>query len=189
VVGDEVDDQLDVVGVQFGNHLVEVGERAQARIDVAVVVDVVAAVGECGRVERAEPNRVDAERSEVADSGGDAGQVPDAVAVGIEEAARVDLVDHGLPPPVGVGRLHPTRPGPTRHDQPPGQLGTRLPLTGVRTASGEGRPGSSCPSTGTGGKRRRSQRSDATSAADRSLIRYERTHQRHEPRSRTYGGR
>ena len=37
-------------------------ERAQPRVDVAVVVDVVAAVGERRRVERAQPDRVDAER-------------------------------------------------------------------------------------------------------------------------------
>ena len=46
-------------GVQRGDHLVEVRERAQARVDVAVVVDVVAAVDQGRGVERAQPDRVD----------------------------------------------------------------------------------------------------------------------------------
>ena len=45
--------------VQRRDHLVEVVERAQARVDVAVVGDVVAAVGERGGIERAQPDRVD----------------------------------------------------------------------------------------------------------------------------------
>ena len=89
--------------VQRGDHLVEVGQRAEPRVDVAVVGDVVPAVGERGGVERAEPDRVDAERGEVRHPGGDAAQVADAVAVGVGEAARVDLVDDGLAPPRRVG--------------------------------------------------------------------------------------
>ena len=41
------------------DEFVEVGERSEARVDVAIVVDVVAAIGKCRRVERAEPDRVD----------------------------------------------------------------------------------------------------------------------------------
>ncbi len=86
----------------LGDHRVEVVERAEARVDVTVVGDVVAAVGEFGRVERAEPERVDAERGEVAEALGDALEVPESVAVGVGETARIDLVDDGLPPPVRV---------------------------------------------------------------------------------------
>ena len=39
---------------------VEVGERAQATVDIAVVGDVVAAVGQRGRIERVQPDGIDA---------------------------------------------------------------------------------------------------------------------------------
>ena len=103
VVRDDVGDQLDAGGVQRGGHLVEVLQGAELRVHVAVVVDVVAAVGERRGVERAEPDGVDPEFLQVRDLGGDALDVAQAVTVGIGEAARVDLVHGRLAPPVGVG--------------------------------------------------------------------------------------
>src|SRR5262249_30580977 len=81
----------------------EIGERAELRVDVTVVVHVVAAVRERGRVERAEPDRVDAERGQVRHPGDDSLEVAEAVTVGVGEAAGVYLVNHRLPPPVGAG--------------------------------------------------------------------------------------
>ncbi len=104
VVRDHVDDHPDAGGVQCLDHPVEVVERAELRVDVAVVVDVVAAVGQRGRVEGAEPDGLDTERRQVRHALGDAGQVADAVAVRVREGARVDLVDAGLAPPGLVGR-------------------------------------------------------------------------------------
>ena len=92
-----------------GEQRVEVGERAEERVDVAVVGDVVAGVGLRRHVERGEPDRVDAEFGEVVEVLGDTRQVADAVAVGVGERARVDLVDHGVPPP--VARFGDPRPG------------------------------------------------------------------------------
>ena len=85
-----------------GDQVVEVVQGAQLGRDVAVVVHVVAAVGQRRGVERAEPDGVHAQVGQVADPRGDAGQVADAVAVAVGEAARIDLVDRRLPPPVGV---------------------------------------------------------------------------------------
>ena len=86
-------------------------ERAEPGVDVAVVVHVVAAVGQRRGVERAQPYRVHPERSQVRDPRRDAAQVADAVTVGVGEAARVDLVDHRLAPPVGVGSPQHVPPG------------------------------------------------------------------------------
>ena len=104
VVGDDVRDQLDAGGVQGRGHLVEVRQRAQLGVHVAVVVHVVPAVGERRRVERAQPDGVDPQFLQVRDLGRDALDVAEAVAVGVGEAARVDLVDGGLAPPVGIGQ-------------------------------------------------------------------------------------
>ncbi|MGX1476134.1 UNVERIFIED_CONTAM: hypothetical protein RKD50_004942 [Streptomyces canus] len=102
VVGDEVDDHLQPEPVRFADHRVEVVERPEARVDVPVVGDVVAAVGELGGVEGAQPQGVGAEGDQVREALGDAPDVPEAITVGVGETAGIDLVDDGLPPPVGV---------------------------------------------------------------------------------------
>ena len=102
VVGDDVDDDLQPEPVRLGGHPVEVVERAQARVDIAVVGDVVAAVGEFGGIEGAQPYGVHTQRGEVGQALRDALQVTEPVAVGVGEAARVHLVDDGLAPPVRV---------------------------------------------------------------------------------------
>ncbi len=104
VVRHDVDDDLDPGGMQPRGHLVEVRERAQARVDIAVVVDVVAAVDQGRGVKRAQPDRIDPQRGQVRDARDDPPQVADPVPVGVGEAARIDLVDDGAAPPVGVCR-------------------------------------------------------------------------------------
>ena len=84
-------------------HHVEVGERAEERVDVAVVGDVVAGVLLRRALERAQPDGVDAEVGEVVEVRRDAGEVADAVARAVGEGARVDLVDHGGAPPLRGG--------------------------------------------------------------------------------------
>ena len=68
-----------------------------------VVGDVVAEIlhrrGEEGR----QPDGVDAEGGDIVQPRGDAREVADSVAVRVGEAARIDLVDHRAPPPVGAG--------------------------------------------------------------------------------------
>ena len=99
VVGDDVDDQLHVPGVQLADEPVDVGERAEHRVDALVVADVVAVVDLRRRVERRHPEHVGTERRDVVEPVDQPRQVADAVTVAVGEAARVDLVDdRGLPP-------------------------------------------------------------------------------------------
>jgi hypothetical protein len=79
---------------------VEVVERTEQRIDIAVVGDVVPGVGLGGDIERREPECIDLERSEIVQVLDDTAKVADAVTVGVGERARVDLVDHGIAPPI-----------------------------------------------------------------------------------------
>jgi len=79
--------------VRAGDQRVEVGERPEARVDVDVVGDVVAAVVPRRRVDGRQPQRVGAEVADVVEAGEDAPQVALAVAVGVLEGARIDLVD------------------------------------------------------------------------------------------------
>ena len=101
VVRDDVDDRADAELERLGDERLRLGERAERRVDGAVVGDVVAAVGQRRRVPGVEPDGVDAEVLEVAAGGADAGEVAGAVAVRVGEAAQVDLVDDGAAPPFG----------------------------------------------------------------------------------------
>ena len=99
VVDDQVHHQLHAAVVHAREQRVEVGERAEHRVDALVVADVVAVVVLRRGIDRREPEHVDAERREVVEPPGDAREIADAVAVGVGEAARIDLVDdRGLPP-------------------------------------------------------------------------------------------
>ena len=79
--------------VRLGDERVEVGERAELRVDADVVRDVVAVVGAGRGVERRQPDAVDAEIAQVGQARADPGQVAEPVAVGVGEAADVDLVE------------------------------------------------------------------------------------------------
>ncbi len=103
VVGHHVDDDLEAELVGPLDHGVGVGERAEERVDVAVVGDVVAGVRLRRGVEGREPQCVDAEVTQVVQARGDAGQVADAVAVAVGPRPRVDLVDHRVTPPGRIG--------------------------------------------------------------------------------------
>ena len=104
-------------------------ERPEQRIDAGVVGDVVAEVGHRRGEEGRQPDRVHAERAlaavvQVVEAGDDPRQVADAVAVGVLEAARVDLVDDGAPPPAGLADAQ-SRPSPASF--PPSAVATPGP--------------------------------------------------------------
>ena len=99
VVRDVVHDHRQAELVCAREERVEVRERAEARVDVGVVGDVVAEVAHRRAVERREPDRVDAEPREVLEPRRDAREVADPVGVGVGERARVDLVDDARLPP------------------------------------------------------------------------------------------
>jgi hypothetical protein len=99
VVRDHIDDHPEAELVRLVDEVLRLGERAEDRVDVAVVRHVVAGVGHRGRVPGAEPDRVDAEVGQVRQALPDTGQIADAVAVPVGEAAGIHLVDHGAAPP------------------------------------------------------------------------------------------
>ena len=105
VVRDDVDDHLDATCVGLVGEMVEVCEGAEPGVDVAIVADVVSAVSERGGIEGGQPDGVDSELGQIAQSAAQAGEVPDAVRVGVGEAAWIDLIHHRRAPPVGIDRL------------------------------------------------------------------------------------
>ncbi len=95
VIDHQVHHQLHTAFVHFGEQRVELGQRAEQRIDVAVVTDVVAVVGLRRTVDRRQPEHVNAERTQIVQTPDDAAQVTDAVTVRVGKATRIDLVDDG----------------------------------------------------------------------------------------------
>ncbi len=112
VVDHQVHDEPDAACVETGDQLVQLLQRAEGRVDVAVVADVVAVVVLRRGVQRGQPEHVDAQVAQVVQPLQDAAQVTDAVAVGVREAPRVDLVDDRSGPPRRV------LPGPAAHATP-----------------------------------------------------------------------
>ena len=110
VVDDQLGDDADAAPVRLVDEALEVVERAVARMDVLVVGDVVAVVAQRRRIERQQPEAVDAEVLQVVELLRQAREVADAVVVAVEEGADVRLVDDRVLVPerigsIGVGQL------------------------------------------------------------------------------------
>jgi hypothetical protein len=106
VVQDQVEDHADTAAAGRLDEQLEVLHRPERRVDGAVVGDVVADVAAGRDVDRREPEALDAQRPvravvEVVEPLDDPPQIADAVAVGVAEAAWIDVVDRPRPPPWG----------------------------------------------------------------------------------------
>ena len=84
----------------------DVLERAEGRVDRAVVGNVVAVVAQRRGVERQQPDRRDAQLLDVVELLDQAVEIADAVAVGVEERLDVGLVDHRVLVPVRPAAGH-----------------------------------------------------------------------------------
>src|SRR5258705_631748 len=103
VIRNEIYNHADTALMRRGDQPIECREIAEVGMDTAVVADVVTPIGERRRVNRIQPDRIDAERVrasiEIVEMRGDAVEVADAVAIRIGERARIDLVEDGALPP------------------------------------------------------------------------------------------
>ena len=100
MIGDEVDDDLHRALMQIAYQRVEFGERTEQRIHVSVVRHVVSTVCLWRGVERGQPDGIDAEHRKVIEPLANPGEIANAVAIAVGKTADVDLVDHGVTPPV-----------------------------------------------------------------------------------------
>jgi hypothetical protein len=80
---------------------IEIGERSERWIDVAVVGNVIAVILLRRPLEGRNPDGIDAEAGDVVELAVEAAKVSDAVVVSVGKTARIDLVDHRSSPPVG----------------------------------------------------------------------------------------
>ena len=93
VVDHQLGDDAQVAPVRLVEHQAEVVQRAVLGVHVLVLADVVAVVPQWRRIERHQPQRVDAQVLDVVQLRGDALEVAHAVVVGVEEGLDVELVD------------------------------------------------------------------------------------------------
>ncbi|EXF43037.1 hypothetical protein BAY1663_04539 [Pseudomonas sp. BAY1663] len=103
MVGYEVQQHTDATGMGLGDQPVDIGQRAEQRVDVAVVADVVAGIDHRRAEHRRQPQRIDAQPLQMVELAQHAREVADAVAVAVGERAWVDLVDGGAFPPRRLG--------------------------------------------------------------------------------------
>jgi len=103
VVHHKVQDDLDVALLGFADQAVEVFERAVLRVHRAIVTDVVAEVHLRRGEHRRQPDGVHTKLLQVIQMLGDAVQIARAVVVTVGKAARIQLVDDRVLPPVGIG--------------------------------------------------------------------------------------
>ena len=104
VVQHDVDHNANAPTVGGVDKLVEVGERAELRIDVLVVADVVAEINLRRGIERRDPERGHPEIGEIVEARGDPVQIADTVAVRVLKTANVDFVEDRVGPPASLQR-------------------------------------------------------------------------------------
>jgi hypothetical protein len=88
--------------VKLLDQLIELRKGANSRVNVSVVIYVVATIGQLRRVKGAHPDGIDTKALQVGNSAKYALQVTDPVAISVSEASRVDLINDGLAPPIFV---------------------------------------------------------------------------------------
>src|SRR4051794_16555846 len=100
MIGDEVEKQPDILGMQRLDEMVEIVQCTKARIDLAVVRDVIAEVQHWRDEERRQPHSIDAEPLQIVDAACNSLEVSLAITIGVLEGDRRNLVDHRAPPPI-----------------------------------------------------------------------------------------
>ena len=114
VVDHEVGDHPHAPVARGADQLDEVAEAAEPRVDRVVVGDVVAVVAVGGRLERHQPEAVDAQPVEMVEPLDEPVEVADAVAVAVLEGLDVQAVEDRVLPPEVAGPRGRHAPSP-RH--------------------------------------------------------------------------
>ena len=102
MAGDQVEQHVHVAPMGLVEQCDEVVVGTIARGDLEIVAYVVSGILEWGVEAGVDPQGVAAEIADVVESGDDAGNVADAVAVRVGEALRVDLVESRVGEPLGA---------------------------------------------------------------------------------------
>ena len=93
----QIDDHAQAARMGPGDEMIEIDKPAEERIDITIIGDIVAEIRHRRDEERGDPDRVRAQIDDMIEMFRDAAQIAHAVAAGIGEGARIDLIDgpHG----------------------------------------------------------------------------------------------
>ena len=94
-----IDDHFQPQFMRPHHQRVEIRQRAELRIDVTVVADVIAHIVHRRGEKRRQPDRINAQRGDMLQPRGDPRQIADAIAIAVLKTARIDLIDHRTTPP------------------------------------------------------------------------------------------
>ena len=81
MVGDKVENDFELSAMRFLNEAVESFERAEDRINPAIISDIIAEIMHGRGIDRRNPDRVDAEPEEIVQPPPDPVEIADAIAV------------------------------------------------------------------------------------------------------------
>src|SRR5262249_10928721 len=93
VVDDQLADDAYVALVCAGDDAAKIRQRAVVRVDVAIIGNVVAVVAPWRRVERQQPDRIDAEAGDVIELLQQAGKIAHPVVVRVKKRFDVKMID------------------------------------------------------------------------------------------------
>jgi hypothetical protein len=105
MVNHQVHHKFDSPAMHAADQVVEIIHGPEILHDIAVIADIVAIVVVGGRIDRIQPDYIDAQAPDIIEPGDDTSQVPDAVPVCILKTPWIDLVYDGFLPPLAAGNF------------------------------------------------------------------------------------
>ena len=108
MIRDIVEQELHATAMDIVQQGVEFRHGAEDRVDIGIVADIVAEIRHRRRIDRRNPDGIDAQPLKIIELLTNATEVTDAIAVAVHEGARIDLVNNTPLPPTKIispGRL------------------------------------------------------------------------------------
>ena len=99
VVGDKVQDELEVALVGLMEQGVQILKGPEERMDIGVIGNVIAKIGHRRWIDRRKPDSVNAEPAQVIQLAGDSREISHPIAIAIEKTPRVNLINNARLPP------------------------------------------------------------------------------------------
>ena len=106
MVGDEIQNDAKASRVGLRDQSVEIRKIAEDRRNVAIIRNVISEIRHRRRVNRRNPNRIDAETHNMVEALNDSRKIPDSISVGILKRPRINLIDDATLPPLQIFHSH-----------------------------------------------------------------------------------
>src|SRR5580704_11665595 len=107
MIRNEVEYQFQAARMGFLNQPIKIGERAEDWIDAAIVRDIVTKIRHGRWINRANPDCVNPEPGQIVELTRYSFEIADAIGIGVQEGARINLVNNSMLPPWCTGHEAP----------------------------------------------------------------------------------